>query len=266
MTHLRIGNVSNTAFTNAEPYRLIAPDFPVEWIDADPSELTAHMKAGTLDCALLPTGALPQLGESVRPLGPYGIACRGRVLSLRLFSHVPIAELIRPGRKIFVTPRTTTTRALLLELFALEYNAQPTLTDVIDDADAALFIGNDAMDFNRPEFRWPVSRDMCEWWFERTGLAFVFAQWTISRNVTEAQSAQLRTWIEANLALSETPAGHIMLAGAGVRAGWSPSLAHLYFDRLDFRLNDGHAAGLREFQRLLAARKSATIEAGNENG
>jgi chorismate dehydratase len=256
-TPLRIGNVGS-AFTNAEPYRLIPPDFPVEWVNVDPSELTTQMAAGTLDCALLPTGALPQLGDAVRPLGPYGIACRGRVLSLRLFSHVPLAKLIDPGRKIFVTPRSTTTRALLSELFVMEYGVRPALTETLAGADAALFIGNDAMDFNRAEFRWPVSRDMCEWWFEQTGLSFVFAQWTVSRNVTDTQAAQLRSWIEANLALSETPSGRVLLEDAGVRAGWSAALARLYFDRLDFRLNDDHAAGLLRFQQLLAARAEET--------
>ena len=251
MKPLRIGNVG-LAFTNAEPYRLVPPAFPVEWVHVDPSQLTRHMQAGTLDAALLPTGAFPALGSAIRPLGPYGIACRGRVLSLRLFSHVPIHHLIAPGRTIFVTPRTTTTRALLGELFQMEYGARPTFTDDLARADAALFIGNDAMDFRRPEFRWPVSRDMCEWWFEQTGLAFVFAQWVISRDVTADQQAQLQAWLEQTLTFSETLAGKQQLEAAGVRAGWSSSLANLYFDRLDFRLNEDHLAGLAKFQQMLA--------------
>lgn len=247
---LHIGNVG-LAFTNAEPYRLVPPPFPVEWVNVDPSELTAQMKAGTLDVALLPTGAFPALGNSVRPLGPYGIACRGRVLSLRLFSHVPIRQLLETGRKVFVTPRTTTTRALLGELFQLEFNARPTFTETLEGADAALFIGNDAMDFNRPEFRWPVSRDMCEWWFEQTGLAFVFAQWSVAAHITASQQQQLLTWLDQTLTFSETPAGRQQLETAGTRAGWSPALARLYFDRLDFRLNADHLAGLARFQQLL---------------
>ena len=247
---LRIGNVG-AAFTNAEPYRLIPPSFAVEWVNVDPSELTRQMRDGAIDVALLPTGAFPSLGQSIRPLGPYGIACRGRVLSLRLFSHVPIAQLIEPGHRVFVTARTTTTRALLGELFELQYGARPELTENLAAADAALFIGNDAMDFDRAEFRWPVSRDMCEWWFEQTGLSFVFAQWVVSARVSDAQITQLRAWLEENLAFSETPAGKLQLEAAGVAAGWSASLARLYFDRLDFRLDADHLVGLAKFQSLL---------------
>ncbi len=245
---LRIGNVG-LAFTNAEPYRLIPPPFPVEWVNVDPSELTRRMRDGTIDVALLPTGAFLSLGESIRPLGPYGIACRGRVLSLRLFSHIPVVHLVDPGRRVFVTPRSTTTRALLGELFLLEYGRRPVFTEDLASADAALFIGNDAMDFDRPEFRWPVSRDMCEWWFEQTGLSFVFAQWVVSSRLTETR--QLSAWLEENLTFSETPEGKLKLEAAGVAAGWSPSLARLYFDRLDFRLDADHFFGLAKFQQLL---------------
>ena len=66
---LRIGNVG-LAFTNAEPYRLIPPPFPVEWVEVDPSELTARMLDGSLDVALLPTGAFPALGDSHPPARP----------------------------------------------------------------------------------------------------------------------------------------------------------------------------------------------------
>ena len=250
MKPLRVGNVG---FTNAEPYRLVAPSFPVEWVNVDPSELTRRIAAGALDCALLPTGALPQLGQEVGALGPYGIACRGRVLSLRLFSHLPIAQLPQPGRSIYITPRTTTTRLLLSELFAMEFGQRPRLVEHPEGADAALLIGDEAMDLNRPEFRWPVSRDMSEWWFEQTGLPFVFAQWTVLASVTPEQKALLRAWIEDNLRVAGTAAGRAACVRAGERSGWSSAMAALYFDRLEYRLSSEHLAGLERFQSLLAA-------------
>lgn len=248
MKRLRVGNVG---FTNAEPYRLVNPTFPVEWVHVDPSELTRRMAAGELDCALLPTGALPALGDKVRALGPYGIACRGRVLSLRLFSRVPIAQLLDEGRSIYITPRTTTTRRLLAELFAMQFGKRPRLVEHPDDADAALLIGDEAMDMARDEFRWPVSRDMSEWWFELTGLPFVFAQWAVLASVAEEQQILLQAWVEENLRVAETGAGRERCVHAGERRGWSPAMARLYFDRLEYRLGGEHLAGLQRFLTLL---------------
>lgn len=251
---LRIGNVS---FTNAEPYRLVAPQFDVTWIQENPSVLARMMASRELDACLLPTGALPELRGKVRPVGPFGIGCRGRVLSLRLFSKVRIAELVEPERTVYITPRTTTTRAMLGELFQMQYGCRPRLTVDRGDADAVLLIGDEAMDQDREEFRWPLGRDMCAWWFEQTGMSFVFAQWAVGAHVNAADEAKLRAWVEDNLAAAATAEGRRRLEAAGVRAGWSAAMARLYFDRLDYHLDAEHLRGLQHFQHLLKARDGA---------
>lgn len=251
---LRIGNVS---FTNAEPYRLVAPRFDVAWINEDPSALARHMATGELDACLVPTGALPGLGDSVRAVGPYGIGCRGRVLSLRLFSKLRMHELVEPEHAVYVTPRTTTTRAMLGELFEMEFGKRPRLTLDREAADAVLLIGDEAMDQDRDEFRWPLGRDMCAWWFEQTGMSFVFAQWVVGAGVSAEDEALIRGWVEENLAAAKTAEGKKRLEAAGVRAGWSAAMARLYFDRLDYDLDKEHMRGLAHFQRLLKARDGA---------
>jgi len=238
-------------FTNAAPFRLIAPGFPVAMLSGDPSDLTARMSAGELDACLLPTGAFERLGDRVKPLGPYGIACCGHVMSLRLFSKVPVHDLMQPERTVYVTPRTTTTRELLRELFRREFGAVPKITEDATIADASLLIGDEAMDFSRPEYRWPVARDISEWWFSQTGLGFIFAQWVVTAAASEESVAVLTEWVEENLAFAATSEGRERLREAGAAVGWSPAITELYFERLEFRLAQKHTQGLAEFHRVL---------------
>ena len=238
-------------FTNAAPFRLIAPRFPVTMLSGDPSELTERMAAGELDACLLPTGAFERLGDKVKPLGPYGIACCGHVMSLRLFSKVPVRDLLQTGRTVHVTPRTTTTRHLLRELFRREFGAVPKITEDATASDASLLIGDEAMDFSRPEYRWPVAKDISEWWFSQTGLGFVFAQWVVTAVASEESVAVLTEWVEENLAFAATSEGRKRLRDAGTTSGWSAAMAELYFERLEFRLARKHTEGLAEFHRVL---------------
>lgn len=241
---LRVGMI---AFTNASPFRLVPPSFAVDWVLGDPAFLSRQMMEGALDACLLPIGAMQQLHGRVVPLGPYGIACRGHVLSLRLFSRVPLAELLGPDRSVFITPRTTTTRLLVQELFEMEYQRKPRITEDFDRADARLLIGDDAMDLSREEFRWPVAKDISEWWFEQTGLGLVFAQWVVASGISQKSVDALHAWLEENVRYSETPAGRDALRSAGIKAGWSAEMAELYFDRLDFRLEEFHLQGMDMF-------------------
>lgn len=245
---LRVGMVG---FTNAEPFRLVPPPFAVEWVSGDPSFLSKRMSQGALDVCLLPIGALQYIGDAVTPLGPYGIACRGHVLSLRLFSHIPLSHLAHEERTLFITPRTTTTRLLVGELFTMQFGKRPTITEDFAHADARMLIGDEAMDLTREEFRWPVAKDISEWWFEQTGLGFVFAQWMVGKHVSPETIATLTQWIEANLQYSITPDGKQALRTAGARAGWSADITDLYFERLDFRLEEAHLQGMSAFRTRL---------------
>jgi chorismate dehydratase len=238
-------------FTNAAPFRLVPPRFSAAMLSGDPSELTARMAAGQLDACLLPTGAFERLGDRVRSLGPYGIACYGHVMSLRLFSKVPVLDLLQEGHAVYVTPRTTTTRELLQVLFRREFGRAPHITEDRSDCDACLLIGDEAMDFSQREYRWPVAKDIGEWWFSQTGLGYVFAQWVVSSTANEDAVASLQGWLEENLAFAATAEGRRGLREAGVAAGWSPAMADLYFERLEFRLTRRHTEGLAAFQRIL---------------
>ncbi|ADV84776.1 protein of unknown function DUF178 [Terriglobus saanensis SP1PR4] len=245
---LRIGMIS---FTNATPFRFVPPRFKAQIVFGDPSELTALMMEGKLDVCLLPTGSPIHLEEKVKPLGPYGIASYGHVMSVRLFSKVALAELLEKDRAMHLTQRSTTTRKLLQILFKKEFGATPRISSDPSESDARLLIGDEALNFARQEYRWPVNRDIGEWWMEQTGHGFVFAQWVVSPTVSDESVSDLTQWIEENLTFAATAEGRRSLREAGTAAGWNPDMAELYFERLEFRLTQVHLEGLSYFHRLL---------------
>jgi chorismate dehydratase len=247
-TLLRVG-LSLSSFNNVAPYRLLPPRVPIEFTSGDPSELASLMARGELDACLLPTGAFPTLEGNIAPLGPFGIGCRGHVLSVRLFSQVPVQDLLEENRSIFITSRSTTSRLLISELFLLEYGQRPRISADRNAADARVIIGDEAMDLTREEWRWPVARDLGQWWFQQTHLPFIFAQWVTRRTLSADAVASLKSWIEENLTHAETEAGRAKMAELAVQSGWSPAMGRLYYERIHYRLTPEHFAGLDLFLR-----------------
>jgi len=247
-TPLRVG-LSLASFNNVAPYRLLPPRTPIEFISGDPSALASQMARGDLDACLLPTGAFAALEGSFTPLGPYGIGCRGHVLSVRIFSQVPVQDLLEEGRTIYVTPRSTTSRLLISELFLLEFGQRPAITADRAAADARVIIGDEAMDLSREEWRWPVARDLGQWWFQQTRLPFIFAQWVTRRTLGPDATRSLQAWIEENLAHAETEQGRTRMAELAVQSGWSPAMGRLYYERIHYRFTPEHFAGLDLFLR-----------------
>lgn len=244
---LRVGMIG---YRNAAPYRALQPGFPVRWVSGTPSELTKAMLESRLDVCLLPSAALNKVPE-VRPIGAFGIGARGHVLSVLLFCEQPLASLLQRGSPIFVTPQSTTTRALFQQLCLRDYGIAPVLVADRICAEARLLIGDEAMDKSLAEHRWPVVRDMAQWWFESTGLPFVFARWVASAAVDAGRVDQVRAWLEDALEASSSSKGRAELHELGAQAGWSPATTMLYYERLRLRLQDEDLEGLRLFQEIL---------------
>ena len=254
---LRVG-ISLASFNNVAPYRLVPPACDIDFVSGDPSQLTSLMARGELDACLLPTGGMPALDGTFTPLGPYGIGCNGHVLSVRIFSRIPIKRLLDTGRSIYITPRSTTSRLLVSELFLMDYGRRPQISSDPEHCDARVIIGDEAMDLSREEWRWPVSRDLGEWWFEQTSLPFIFAQWVTRRTLNAVSVTALQQWIEQNLAAAATEDGRARMAALAVESGWSPAMGRLYYERIHYRLTPEHFDGLALFRSRIQLFDEAT--------
>lgn len=108
-----------------------------------------------------------------------GIGSCGRVDSVRLFFNTP-NRLIPQLKSVASSPHSNTAN-MLLQLFLKQSGYTKGVVQSAADAtpDAALVIGDDALIHPNPH----GSVDLGQWWWEWTGLPFVFAAW-ISRTPT----------------------------------------------------------------------------------
>jgi chorismate dehydratase len=243
---LRIALIDNLS---AAAWRLIAPPFAAEVQTGPPSATLARLRSGDADAALVPVTGLAALADMASPLGDFGIACQGPVRSVTLFSRTPLAEVLRARLPVHVTEQSETSRRLLQVMCRLRYGREPLLAGIPDEAVARLLIGDDAVDGSRAEQCWPVRIDLGRWWFDSTGLPFVFARWVVRENVDGATRTELLRWLAGCAALAEQEAGVEELAkrAAGLRLTFSASLAREYYRAVRPRLTPRDLRGLRLF-------------------
>jgi chorismate dehydratase len=176
---LRVGAVS---YLNTKPlvYGLdrLAPE--IELIYDLPSRLADQLADGLLDVALIPSIEYLQDPEYTI-VSDACIACRGPVMSVKLFSRTPI----RSVRTLALDEGSRTSVALVQILLEQTHGLRPKLSPLpigarAEDAatDAVLLIGDRAM---HPPAGFVESWDLGEQWRRWADLPFVFAMWTARR-------------------------------------------------------------------------------------
>jgi chorismate dehydratase len=280
---MRIGAVN---YLNSKPlvYGLeqLAPD--VRLCFDLPSRLADSLAAGRLDVALIPSV------EYFRTAGctivsDACVACRGPVLSVKLYFRVPPAEVRRVALDEGSRTSAALTQILLAELCGIRPQWEPLPIGCgLDstDADAVLLIGDRAIEiadcglriaeFDSGEHENPQSEirnpksgsyeskrfievwDLGERWNQWTGLPFVFAMWIARPDIDTAEIAELLTAARdqgvrnlQQIADREAPALEI-----------SGQLASMYLrDNLHFALGPKEREGLRHFYRLCVSHQLA---------
>jgi chorismate dehydratase len=149
-----------------------------------PSRLADDLARGRLDVALIPSVEFFQ-DPAYTVVSDACIACRGPVLSVKLFGRKPIEQV----RTLALDEGSRTSVALVRILLAERYGLAPQLEplpveDSLEDtgADAVLLIGDRAMHSPHGKFAfvWDLGDEWCRW----SQLPFVFAMWT-ARSTTD---------------------------------------------------------------------------------
>ncbi|MEX0676212.1 MAG: menaquinone biosynthesis protein [Pirellulales bacterium] len=142
-----------------------------------PSRLADDLAGGRLDVALIPSIEFFH-DPTYAIVSDACIACRGPVLSVKLFSRVPVAEI----RTLALDEGSRTSIALVRILLGERYGVRPQLerlpveASLADaQADAVLLIGDRAIHSpgGRYQFVWDLGDEWCRW----AELPFVFAMW-----------------------------------------------------------------------------------------
>jgi chorismate dehydratase len=150
-----------------------------------PAELLPRLLAGDLDAALVSTaGVLPHEELRILPVGC--VSSRGPVRSIILYCTRPVNEIRTVALDASSRSAVALTRVLFAERWQLApefVTLPPDLPRMLEQADAALLIGNPALQANarltRHEWTGPdLDRlDLGEVWDQLTGLPFVYAVW-----------------------------------------------------------------------------------------
>jgi chorismate dehydratase len=149
----------------------------VELSLANPAICAQQVEDGTTQIGLVPVAEVARQGLEIVP--GVGIACLGAVRSILLFSRLPWAEVRTLAADTSSRTSVQLARVILRESFGVEPEItayKPELTTMMQQADAALIIGDPALliDPQQSGYQW---LDLGEEWFNLTKLPMVFAVW-----------------------------------------------------------------------------------------
>jgi chorismate dehydratase len=238
---LRIGAVS---YLNALPHVFgLERDRGVQIVREVPSRIARRLHMGEIDLGIIPSVEYAFGRYAIVP-GP-AIASCGPVRSVALFHRGPLERVRRVALDTSSRASSTLVRILLRERLGRdpEYvSMAPNLVDMLAVADAALLIGDPALERQADAGR----TDLGEEWTRMTGLPFVYAFWAGRPGaVTAAGVVRLQRALAEGLAERD--------AIAARQADGLPGRRELFQDYLRrnilFELGEREQQGLREFYR-----------------
>lgn len=212
-----------------------------------PSRLADDLAAGRLDVALIPSFEYLRHPDYAI-VSDACVATRGPVLSVKLYSRVPVGEI----RRLALDEGSRTSATLARILLAERHGVEPRLETLplgrtleTCAADAVLLIGDRAMHPPRESFA--ATWDLGQEWIDWTGLPFVFALWA-ARRTTDLGDVDEALGRARDRGLSRL--GDIARREAP-RLKISVETATTYLTRnLHFRLGSAERSGLRLFEQL----------------
>ena len=212
-----------------------------------PSRLADDLESGRLDVALVPSIECFR-DPDYEIVSDACVATHGPVMSVKLYSRVPEAEI----RTLALDEGSRTSAALVRILLAERYGVEPQIeplplgksTDATG-ADATLLIGDRS--FHPLNEKFVATWDLGQEWLNWTGLPFVFAMWatrseTDLGHVEEALSRARDRGVEdlAAIARREAP-----LLGISEQVAIDYLTKNLYY-----RLRSAERSGLSTFHEL----------------
>jgi len=213
-----------------------------------PSRLADDLAAGRLDVALIPSVEYLRNPE-YSVVSDACVATHGPVLSVKLYSRVPIGEI----RSLALDEGSRTSAALTRLMLAERYGVEPKLESLPlsrstadSDCDAILLIGDRAI--HPPAEQFAAVWDLGEEWVNWTGFPFVFAMWVARPGAADASLSRLLS--EARDAGVENIDRIAAEEAAGLNIAEQTARDYLR-NNLHFRMGSAERKGLELFRELL---------------
>jgi chorismate dehydratase len=240
-------NVGAVSYLNTKPllYGIERSDIIKEiTLTSDyPARLAGKLQDGSIDIALLPVAAIPGI-PGAQIVSDYGIATDGNVVSVAIFSNVPMEEIT--AVYLDYQSRTSVRLAqLLLEQFWMKkVTFLPATENYIADISgttAGVIIGDRALQ-QLPNFKY--NYDLSAAWKQFTGLDFIFAAWVTNKSLPHGFLQQFNA------------ANGIGLAHIPEIINQNPfpwyDLSIYYNTNIRYRLDESKIAGLSTFLKMIA--------------
>lgn len=254
MTLIRIGQI---AYTNILPvYHFVQRDRffgQAEWIEQVPSQLNQKMAAGEMDLGPISSFAYAQYHDRLTLLSDLSISAKGLVRSIFLFSKKPIKEL--SDLTIALTSASATSVNLLKIILEKFYSVQPRYVTMapdigvmMDQADAALLIGDDAMRADRMNLPY-YQYDLGELWYKETGMWMIFAVWAVRNEVIRQWPEQLKQIHEAFLSSKSLGRERLEEVIRVVQSSFGGEHGYwkTYYSGLSYDFSEDHKRGLEYY-------------------
>ena len=221
-----------------------------------PAICAEKVESGASLFGLVPVAEVARQGLEILP--GLGISCLGAVRSILLFSRVPFKEIRTLAADASSRTSVQLARVILRERYGVEPSItaqQPALTTMMEQADAALIIGDPALviEPEKTPYHW---LDLGEEWHQLTNLPMVFAVWAGKPNLpTRGLSELTRGSYEFGKA-------HLsgIIASEYTKRGISHALADEYLRRyIRFEIGQSETRGLETFFELAGLTEGARL-------
>ena len=252
----RVGHIQ---FLNCLPldYALMEGGF-AEGLDVVcdvPAVLNGKLLAGELDVSPVSSIIYAQHADKLLLLPELSISADTALESILLVSKKPVEEL--EGGKVLLTSKSATSHRQLKIVLAQHYGLRQvryeTTTSlwtagVLDEADAVLFIGDDALGAYLHQQEGYYYYDMGGQWRELTGGGMVYAVWVARREFAAAQPQVVRQ-VQQRLRKAFTYGlEHLEEAAAWIRRdGFTPGEIVHYIGLLNYEMTPTHQQALLGF-------------------
>ncbi|WP_256757291.1 menaquinone biosynthetic enzyme MqnA/MqnD family protein [Cohnella sp. WQ 127256] len=249
---IKLGRIS---YTNAWPiFHHFDPStlpFEAEMISDMPATLNRNLKAGEIDMAAISSYAYGISSESYYLLPNLSVSAFGRVQSILLFLKSPLEQVIHG--KIALTTTSATSVNLLKIIMEKFYGGKPTYEDaepsldkMLENADAALLIGDHAIRASWTDHGYRVL-DLGEIWNVWTGHWMTFALWAVHKETAHQYPEAIVSIYEELLESKRKSTLDLnpLVAKAMSQIGGTSAYWNNYFSQLCHDFGPDQMAGLK---------------------
>lgn len=226
----------------------------MELVPQVPSDLNANMRSGDMDISPISSFAYGQNHDAYYLLPHLSVSAYGPVGSIFLFSKTgSLNEL--DGARIALANTSASSQALLrilLEKFEqitpIYVQAEPHLPQMMEQADAALLIGDDAIRALCSQSSYHCF-DLGALWHQRTGLGMSFAVWVVHKSLFEEKSEWIQSIGQRLIEAKEKGLSHLddIVRAAEQKVSGVDFAWEAYFKGLCYDFGERELEGLRAF-------------------